>query len=108
MKTTNDTKEHYKSQSSARIAIRRAIENGLLVRPSRCELCKSKPTPQKINCIDGRILNKSGIMAHHYNGYDKPLDVWWVCHSCNSKMRGERFHSGIMTLEDARKNLKEY
>ena len=107
LQKANEKKLHYKMQKIAVREIRKAIEKGEIVRPKVCDLCGKVPTEQKIKCIDGRVLLKTGFMAHHYNGYENQLDVWWVCHSCNSKMRGEKFHNGSMSKDDVRKILEQ-
>lgn len=40
------------------------------------------------------------LIAHHWNGYDNPSDVWWICYSCNSTLANR--HDGSLTLEQAR------
>lgn len=62
----------------------KAKKEGRITRPDACELCGSK--------------GRTG--GHHYNGYDKPLDVWYICYSCNSQLRG--YHDGSLTQEQAR------
>jgi len=53
------------------IAMRRvnqAIKCGTLKKPNECQVCGKKA---------------KRIIAHHYNGYDNPLSVWFVCSKCN-------------------------
>jgi hypothetical protein len=82
----------------------KAIDCGLLIRPNHCELCgrhaqdRLKPTTSK--------AGKSIIVAHHWNGYDNPLDVWFICPSCNGKLKGR--HDGSLTREEARKFVFNY
>lgn len=63
------------SQAQARTMVRRAIERGDLHRPAFCSECGADPGPGK----DGRAC----IHAHHFNGYDRPLDVQWLCVRCH-------------------------
>lgn len=50
----------------ASIAVRSALEKGILRNPGICEACKS--TKQ----IEG-----------HHDDYNKPLQVRWLCHDCH-------------------------
>lgn len=67
----------YPEKDRAKRAVRRAIEAGVLMRPEECPKCGA-PDPKR---SDGR----SGIHAHHPNGYDNPLDVQWLCVHCHTK-----------------------
>lgn len=49
--------------------LRKAIKEGSLERPLRCELCGS----------EGRVEG-------HHNNYDSPYEVTWVCASCHKKL----------------------
>ncbi len=60
---------------------RKAIKDGFLERKEECEVC-------------GKI---GKTHAHHWNGYQNPLDVWFVCPACNRLLP----HNG-MSLELAR------
>ncbi|TCC01322.1 HNH endonuclease signature motif containing protein [Kribbella soli] len=56
--------------------MRRALREGLLVRPDACEIC-GKSTGE-----NGKRLD-----AHHPNGYGAhALDVRWLCQSCHSRI----------------------
>ena len=46
---------------------KRALKAGILHRPDKCQRCGKKCKPD----------------AHHHNGYDKPLDVLWLCRQCH-------------------------
>ncbi len=59
----------------ARSAVLRAVQLGKLARPETCSQCKTKPG----RALDGRAR----IQAHHANGYDRPLDVIWLCVRCH-------------------------
>lgn len=64
--------EAYKNR--ARSKCRKAVMDGILVRPETCERCLKTPGPAK----DGRTQ----IHAHHHD-YDKPLDVEFICAKCH-------------------------
>lgn len=78
------------SQPGAHSALTKAVRDGVLVRPDRCELCGSARKP---------------ISAHHYKGYAKRywLTVQWLCRACHGKA-----HTGVKfpyPLEQARIKL---
>lgn len=66
----------------ARQAVYRATKRGELQRPNVCELCNEKSSYR--------------IEAHHYLGYERRLDVQWLCIPCHAKVgidsrpRGEK------------------
>jgi hypothetical protein len=62
---------------SARRKVREALRDGLLVIASACQKCSHSPPPGR----DGRRT----LHAHHHNGYDKPLDVEWICAVCHAE-----------------------
>jgi hypothetical protein len=64
-------RERYPEKTAAKRAVRQAVEGGRLTKPKVCTSCGTQPPP--------RLLH-----AHHYNGYDRPLDVIWMCHLCHS------------------------
>lgn len=74
----------YKRSEEARKAtarVNKAIKAGALVRPESCELCdRSKPVSKNVTYGWQR---ESIIVAHHFKGYGSPLEVWWICQSCN-------------------------
>ena len=57
-------------------AVRSAIEKGLLPVAPKCEDCGESPMRR-----DGA----RAVQAHHYLGYERPLDVKWLCPPCHSK-----------------------
>lgn len=68
---------HEDLKDRARRKVRDAVKSGKLVPASSCEDCGKIVSPAS----DGR----RGIHAHHYLGYDKPLDVQWLCPKCHFK-----------------------
>jgi hypothetical protein len=53
-------------KAAARIAIRKALLNGSIIRPSNCSRCDVECVP------DG-----------HHDDYSKPLEVIWLCRRCH-------------------------
>lgn len=90
-------------KSRARRLVRDAIKRGTLSRPTTCAECGENPGTG----TDGRSL----IHAHHVNGYDKPLDVQWLCAACHAKHDprpcGSNNGQSVLTLEDVQTILKE-
>lgn len=84
-----------RTKSSAMKLVQMAIESGELTRPERCEICTSKPAECKTQSIVG----------HHWNGYDDPLNVFWVCRSCNRFLAHK--HDGSLNLEQAKLYVRE-
>jgi hypothetical protein len=100
-------------RGKAKDEVARAIKRGVLTRPSVCCLC-GKSTERFIPA-DHFVAATLGILevpetrlivAHHWRGYEHPLDVWWVCQSCNVKL-GDR-HDGSITVEEARILLADW
>jgi len=88
------TKEYIRAQSKASRMVTSAIKKGELARPEVCELCGSKPG-YTVNHSFG--LKVPLIVGHHWNGYDDPLNVWWICNRCNHSL-GAR-HDGSFDKE---------
>lgn len=63
-------------KSAARMAVRKAVRSGLLVRPSCCSDCGQEAV---------RLDGVTAIQAHHHAGYDKPLEVEWLCPKCHKQ-----------------------
>lgn len=101
-----DYLDDYKQKVKAITSIGNALKKGVINRPDTCELCGSKPTPRTIKWRDGRIVSRSEIVAHHYNGHENELDVWWICRSCNGKLKGKKYHSGKATRQEARARIE--
>ena len=53
-------------------AVRDAVRNGKIKKPSYCEDCKTG-LPAKL------------IQGHHHNGYENRLDVRWLCNACHGR-----------------------
>jgi hypothetical protein len=58
----------YPQENAARSKVGYALKTGKLLRPDHCSKCKIKCKPE----------------AHHHRGYDKPLEVKWLCKSCHA------------------------
>jgi hypothetical protein len=58
----------------AHTAVTKAIKDGELVRPKRCEECGKRPNRRK----------NHRIVAHH-DDYNKPLQVRWLCSPCHGQ-----------------------
>lgn len=81
----------------ARAKVYQAIQKGALVRPDVCELCGvNAPEHNRL----AEFWEQTRIVAHHWRGYLSPLDIWWICVSCNKKLRGK--HDGKLSKDQAR------
>jgi hypothetical protein len=85
----------------------KATKNEDLIRPSSCELCGSTPDPIKV-CYESGTIFRPAIVAHHWRGYDYPLDVWFICAHCNVKLSGEQFHNGSVSKDEAREYVLNF
>ncbi len=59
--------------------MRKAIQEGLLVRPSVCEICGldvDEYNQAEHRVAHPNIFPKERIVGHHWRGYGFPLDVW--------------------------------
>ena len=83
------TEEDYVHLGMQAVAVKRlnqAVANGTLARLDVCEVCGvAGPT-----------------VAHHWNGYERPFDVWWVCRSCNANLP----HDERIALAEAQERMK--
>lgn len=67
-------------KAAARTAVANAVAAGVLVRPAHCTAC---------GAVDARMRDgRTSIQGHHYLGYDRPLEVKWLCHRCHYKDDG--------------------
>lgn len=74
------------SQKQAWDRVASEVRAGRMVQPGACAVC---------DC-------KEKLWGHHWRGYEYPLDVWWVCSSCNRLLT---VHDGTQTLEMARAEM---
>lgn len=79
----------------ARAITRQAIKDGELTVPDACEVCGYSFV---------LYLRASFLVAHHAYGYHKPLEVWFICRSCNRCL--EHRHDGSITREQALEIVK--
>lgn len=104
MHPSREAEQVYRNkQVKAHRSVSIAIANGNLKRPDTCELCGRKPEPKKLRRFGVPTeRTRSRICAHHWNGYENPLDIWWVCHVCSNLMIGPKFHNGTLSKEEAK------
>lgn len=81
-----------KKQGWASQIFRKAMKKGEVSRLDTCELCGRNPRKEK----------RYDLVAHHWNGYDNPLDIWWICSRCNNILMGPEFHNGSVSKEEAK------
>ena len=86
--------------------VNKAIRQGDLIRPKCCELCGNEPGSIEAHWF-GKVITRSQIAAHHWNGYNNPIDVWWICHHCNCMLKGHHFHCGYVSKHQARLYIKK-
>ena len=69
-------RERYPEKVKARQILKRAIERGDIIKPTKCDDCPADfpDSPDKIH--------------GHHEDYTKPLDVDWVCRACHRKKHG--------------------
>ena len=61
----------------ARHMLHTAVRLGMVTKPERCERC-AKGFPKRL------------LHGHHHKGYERPLDVQWLCPLCHKAVeRGE-------------------
>lgn len=80
------TKEREIKRDNATKAVKKAIDSGELTKGETCELCGCGARDRKTPIlVDYAFYSPwtSIIVAHHWRGYDYPLDVWFICQSCN-------------------------
>jgi hypothetical protein len=77
----------------------RLVRSGELEKPEVCELCGVNITT--LNQQRSAWMRKSRIVAHHWNGYSSPLDVWWICTMCHWGLP----HDGTLDKQTAIKRV---
>ena len=77
MRWRKENREMFVVRKRARERLRRAIVSGDIIRPKKCEKCGSRPQVLQ----DGR----PAIHGHHHKGYDKWMEVMWLCPPCHSQ-----------------------
>lgn len=92
-----------KPNDRARALVHVAVKRGELVRPTACQLCGAQPGSAVHRDDD---IPHPLIGAHHWRGYDYPLDVWWLCTPCNAAFKGR--HDGSVTFEQAYEERSRY
>lgn len=65
-------KKNNPRKHGARELVKKARQEGLLVKPKICSVCGKEPESKK---IDG-----------HHEDYEKPLDVIWCCKPCHRQL----------------------
>lgn len=90
----------YTEQTKAHALVSSAVRKGDLVRPDTCELCFDKPGSSHGNSKGKVKYQRPLIVAHHWAGYDQPLNVWWICASCNLILQNK--HDGSLSKSQAR------
>lgn len=88
-----------KIREQALRAVNYAIQKRQLVRPEICELCG-------INPDELHPLHATRIVAHHWRGYSFPLDIWFVCKSCNAILKYR--HDGLLTKTQAVEYVSQF
>ena len=83
---------NYRTYSNAHAVLYLAVKRGDIIKPNYCDICGNRCKHQQIE-------------AHHWNGYDTPLNVWWVCHQCNTRLKGDEFHNGNYSIDQIRKAI---
>lgn len=100
--------EHYRKATKATETLGLAVGQGKLTRPETCELCGRTPKPVLVRLKSGKTIERPSIVGHHWQGYDQPLNVLWVCHRCNARLAGPEFHNGSMTKEQSREYVLNF
>lgn len=96
--------EYHDKAARAGAILNKAVKDGELERPTVCELCGQTPKPTPVTRSNGNHFERPSVVGHHWQGYDKPLEVLWICQRCNIKLTGPQFHNGTVTKDES----KEY
>lgn len=70
--------QRYPERHVARMKVRHALIAGKLTKPETCQKC-GQPDAKTGGA------RRSSIHAHHHAGYDRPLDVEWICITCHGR-----------------------
>lgn len=65
-------RERYPEKLRARARLKHAVQLGDLPKPGTCEAC-------------GQAVPKRLLHGHHHLGYDRPLEVQWLCAPCHRR-----------------------
>jgi len=79
---TKPISEFYKDKkcrARAHKLVNNAVKNGDIIKPKYCSVC------EKV----GRLH------SHHWNGYDHPYDIVWLCPSCHHAAHGRGLKSRL-------------
>jgi hypothetical protein len=91
---------------SAHKAVFDAVKRGILHRPEVCELCGCNIAQYgELRRSFGLNVNPK-LHGHHWRGYEYPLDVWWVCPTCNHALTGR--HDGSLSKDQALQMVKPF
>lgn len=87
----NDESENRRrARAHASAVLKLAVDRDKVAKPTECELCGSDYY----------------IVGHHWNGYDDPLNVWWICQKCNRALSGPKYHTGTVSKAEAREVIR--
>lgn len=75
MKRKSLLKESNKEKIQAGSRLHYAVRTGKIIKPLKCENCNTIP---------------KRLEAHHYKGYDHPLEVKWLCTSCHKLIEKDK------------------
>ena len=63
-------------QQRARRALKDAVRRGVIIKPDRCENCRTMQQPNRLH--------------GHHDDYARPLNVHWLCSFCHSALHVAR------------------
>jgi protein-arginine kinase activator protein McsA len=86
-------------KKKARAQVHAKLRRGEWTRPTVCQTCGRDVEKGATKTWHTDKRHKMTV-AHHWNGWDHPLDVWWICYRCNTVLA--RCHDGTITLEQAK------
>ena len=71
----------------ARHAVQEAVRWGKMAKPTACSACHASEPPHRIH-------------GHHHLGYDRPLDVVWLCSICHGEQHRRSNPAASERLQD--------